>query len=72
MERCPQCKDYSLCYDPKGSWAVCTSYGCGYVGEVVSADEYYHKYVISALNWDNYCACTPLFVRELRGTKGPV
>jgi len=71
MERCPKCKDYTLSYDPLRCGAVCTSYDCDYIEMVSDIDEYFKVYVISKLNWDNYCASTPFFIRELRGTLYP-
>lgn len=71
MERCPKCNDYTLSYDPLRGAAVCTSHGCDYIKTVSDTDEYFKVYVTSKLNWDNYCASTPLFIRQLRGTLSP-
>jgi len=72
MEKCPKCNNYTLSYDPRSGKANCTRFNCNYSEIVDNSDDYYNKYVISKFNWDNYCAQTPLFVRELRGTLNPI
>ena len=72
MEKCPKCEDYTLSYNPRRCVAVCNSHDCDYIQKVEDMEDYFNRYVISELNWDNYCAKTPLFVRKLRGTLTPV
>ena len=71
MERCPKCLDYTLSFDPMSSTAVCNSYHCDFEQNVQNQNQYFKRYVITELNWNNYCAQTPTFVRKLRGTLAP-
>jgi hypothetical protein len=71
MEICPKCKDYSLSYDPRRKTARCYSLTCRFEEPVINSSDYFDRYVISPLNWENFCAQTPLFVREIRGIKEP-
>jgi hypothetical protein len=71
MEICPKCHDYTLSYDPSRKVALCYSHACDYEMSVTGLEEYFKNYVISELNWENYCAKTPIFVRKLRGTLEP-
>jgi len=71
MERCPKCLDYTLSFDPMNSTAVCNSYRCDFAQNVQNQNQYFKSYVITKLNWNNYCAQTPIFVRRLRGTLAP-
>lgn len=71
MEKCPKCRDYTLSYDARIHAAVCTKYTCGFVFQVQDVQDYYDNFVISEINWNNYCAKTPRYVRTLRGTLSP-
>jgi hypothetical protein len=66
MEKCPKCKDFTLSFDPKKSMAACNSFSCNYSKGVNNINGYFKSFVVSKLNWDNYCAQTPLFVRQIR------
>jgi hypothetical protein len=66
MEKCPKCKDFTLSFDPKRSMAACSSFTCSYSKLVNNNNEYFKNFVVSKLNWDNYCAQTPVFVRQIR------
>lgn len=72
MEKCPKCSDYTLSYEPQERDAVCKSYTCDFSQKVTDVNQYHKSYVISELNWKNYCAKTPLFIRKLRGTLTPI
>jgi hypothetical protein len=72
MEICPKCHDYTLSYDPSRRTAICCSCSCNFEESVNGLEDYFNTYVISELNWDNYCAKTPLFIRKLRGTLEPI
>ena len=71
MEKCPDCKDYTLSYDSRRGFAVCNKYDCDYIKKVENSEDYFKKFVTSKFNWSNYCAKTPNFVRVLRGTLDP-
>ena len=72
MEKCPKSKDNYLSYDPHRKTACCVSHDCDFEEKVLDQEDYFRKFVISSLNWENYCARTPLFVRKIRGTLEPV
>lgn len=70
-EICPKCKSYTLSYDPIRKTARCYFLDCGFEEGVQDEDEYFNKFVISELNWTNYCVSTPTFVRKIRGHLQP-
>jgi len=71
-EKCPSCQSYTLSYDPVRKTARCYRVDCDFEEKVTDGDEYFEKFVITKLNWTNYCASTPAFVRKIRGTLKPV
>lgn len=71
MEICPKCKSYTLSYDSRRCVAICNSYECDYIYRVKDIEDYFNQFVVSELNWNNYCAKTPSFIRKLRGTLEP-
>ncbi len=71
-EKCPRCESYTLSYDPARRTARCYRLDCDFEEKVNDVDEYFKKFVITKLNWTNYCASTPFFVRKIRGTLEPV
>lgn len=71
-EICPHCKSYTLSYDPVRKTARCYSLECDFEKRVQDEDDYFNKFVISELNWTNYCASTPTFVRQIRGHFKPL
>ena len=72
MEKCPKCLDYTLSYDPVLRTACCNSYDCNFIKGVDNVGAYFKNYVISELNWSNYCAKTSPSVRRWRNTLAPV
>lgn len=70
-EKCPRCESYSLSYDPVRGTARCYRMDCDFEEKVKDVDDYFDRFVIAKLNWDNYCASTPFFVRKIRGTLKP-
>lgn len=71
MEKCPKCKKIYLEHDPRYKAARCYNPDCDFWERVRDYDEFFERFVISELNWSNYCAQTPKFVREIRGTLSP-
>lgn len=71
MEKCPKCKQNTLDYDTRQKMAQCYNVNCDFFKYVADYDNYFRIYVISKLNWGNYCSQTPAFIREIRGTIKP-
>jgi len=72
MEICPKCRDYTLSYDPARRVAICYSKKCNYCQPINDYKDYFKSFIISKLNWENYCAKTPSSIRKLRGTMAPL
>jgi len=70
-EICPTCIQYTLNHDARRETARCYNYTCGFELRVRNYEEYFNRFVISKLNWTNYCAQTPLFIRRIRNTLEP-
>lgn len=68
MEICPKCKKYTLTLVIKDRVARCYNYDCDFEEKIVDNNDYFNKFVISELNWENYCGQTP---REFRVVKPP-
>jgi len=66
MEICPKCKKYSLSLDLRDSVARCYNSDCDFKEKVKDYDDYFEKFKISELNWENYCAQTPPNFRRER------
>lgn len=71
-EICPKCKSYTLSYNPVRRSAMCYRLDCDFEERVPDEDNYFNRFVITKLNWTNYCASTPTFVRKIRGHLKPV
>ncbi len=72
MERCPERRDYILSFDRRRRAAVCSNkHSCKFFEKATDQKDYFNRFVVSELNWENYCASTPAFVRKARGTLQP-
>jgi transcription initiation factor TFIIIB Brf1 subunit/transcription initiation factor TFIIB len=63
MEICPECSEYSLSLDLRNGLARCYNRDCCFKEEIIDYDDYFKRFVISELNWANYCAQTPASLR---------
>ena len=66
MEVCPNCERISLIHDRRRGVAKCYNPKCNYEREVRDRKDYFKRYVATPLNYENYCAQTPVFIRTVK------
>lgn len=73
-EKCPLCLNLTLAYVARDNMAICHMVWppCGFREPVADYHDYMKKFMLSKLNWDNYCMGTPRFVRLIRGHMRPL
>lgn len=65
MEICPKCNEYTLSLDLRDNVARCYNLNCDFEEKIKDYDDYFERFKISKLNWENYCAQTPPKFRRM-------